>query len=244
MLGARGWTSAAVLCALAVAAGAQVTTAERIETLKKRVETAEERAEEARARRQRLAAGEQPEAEGCEWDGMQLIGKCVAAGKRSPDVMSAAQCKRRCCGAGLSCVSWQWRPDAGCQLMEDVRVGPKEHGSRNTGGYCEETAPAAWRGKELRTRRTAYDCEWEDEVLEGQCWGLGPARPAGEKSEAACASACCADPECGVWQWRADKGCFYTNKRGQCDQPSLIPYEGGRRVIPKGCHVNDGKIVC
>eukprot|EP00756_Hemistasia_phaeocysticola_P006053 Hpha_TRINITY_DN13650_c0_g1::TRINITY_DN13650_c0_g1_i4::g.122513::m.122513 len=180
----------------------------------------------------------------CEWDGMELIGRCFTFGVKPRDVESAEQCKRRCCGAGNACVSWQWREDIGCSLMGDTRVGPKEHSARNTDGYCEETAPAAWRGRILQSR-SGRTCKWEKEELEGQCWGLGPVRPASSKSEKACATACCKDSSCRMWQWRKDKGCFYAHKIGQCDRKdSKGPYRGLRKVIPKGCKVKAGKIIC
>eukprot|EP00756_Hemistasia_phaeocysticola_P006056 Hpha_TRINITY_DN13650_c0_g1::TRINITY_DN13650_c0_g1_i7::g.122520::m.122520 len=178
----------------------------------------------------------------CEWDGMELIGRCFTFGVKPRDVESAEQCKRRCCGAGNACVSWQWREDVGCNLMDDTRVGPKEHGSRNTDGYCEETAPAPWRGRVL-LRRSGDECEWQEEELQGQCWGLGAMRPAGAASEEACSVACCKD-DCEIWQWREDKGCFYTDKKGHCDPPDTKPYTGGRKVIPAGCRVKAGKIIC
>ena len=113
----------------------------------------------------------------------------------------------------LRCVSWQYRADKGCMFMGDVRVGVAEHGKRTTQAYCDDAPPALWRGRQL-ARRSGGHCEWEDWALQGQCWGLG-ARKAGaaSRSEQACADACCADPLCGTWQWREDKGCFYSKPR-------------------------------
>ena len=191
------------------------------------------------------------EADGCTWDGTPLPGACkantilrgVAAG-----ATSAKQCERLCCGAAMECVTWQYRDGEGCKLMGDVRVGPQEHSTRNTVGYCEETAPAPWSGRQLATRRPNGGCDWHDWVLEGQCWNLGRRQTISENSEKACADACCAEPTCGIYQWRQDKGCFYTRPREKprqgCDEPSLVPYQGGRKVIPSGCKVHHGAVTC
>eukprot|EP01065_Artemidia_motanka_P013741 TRINITY_DN17700_c0_g1_i1.p1 TRINITY_DN17700_c0_g1~~TRINITY_DN17700_c0_g1_i1.p1 ORF type:complete len:269 (+),score=71.72 TRINITY_DN17700_c0_g1_i1:52-807(+) len=243
-----------VLFLVALAVGLPQTGESRLAELRGRVEQAEERLEDARHRRRRSArkklpktlaeaAASSPESDDCDWDGVELIGKCVANSRRAKNVKSAERCRRRCCGAGIACVAWQYRDDIGCQLMDDTRVGPKEHATRNTDGYCEETAPSPWQGKVLENR-DGSECTWGDEALEGQCWGLGPKRPAGKASAKACAAACCADPDCGLWQWRADKGCFYTNKKGQCDKKDVVPYQGARKVIPADCYVRKGKMVC
>eukprot|EP01062_Namystynia_karyoxenos_P038923 TRINITY_DN28292_c0_g1_i1.p1 TRINITY_DN28292_c0_g1~~TRINITY_DN28292_c0_g1_i1.p1 ORF type:complete len:261 (+),score=52.69 TRINITY_DN28292_c0_g1_i1:71-784(+) len=232
----------ALVASAALTAVSQPPAEHRFAELKQRVRKAEYSQDHARGRRRNATA--HGEVDGCEWDDTELVGKCVAGSKKSPGVTSAEQCRRRCCGAGLECVSWQYRSDTGCLLMEDVRVGAKEHSARDTTGFCEDTAPAPWRGRVLLRRNSGKGCQWADKLLDGQCWGLGPVRKAGSASERACAAECCADPECRLYQWRQDKGCFYTHKEPRCDQLNMVPFAGGRRVIPGGCKVKHGKIVC
>ena len=90
---------------------------------------------------------------------------------------------------------------------------------------------------------------WDADELRGQCFGLGARRTISNdavtisneavtiRTEAAsdCRDACCADPSCETWQWRADKGCFFGGGVGQCDKAnsaSLEPFQGRRKAVP------------
>jgi hypothetical protein len=70
------------------------------------------------------------------------------------------------------------------------------------------------------------------EVLSHQCFGLGVERvreaDQGRLGEEECRARCCGDAECGIWQWREDKGCFTSAKEGHCEKDAL-PYVGGRK---------------
>jgi len=89
---------------------------------------------------------------------------------------------------------------------------------------------------------TAADrtCEWSQEI-KGQCWGLGPQRPPTSKEE--CEKACCLEKDCGTWQWRSDKGCFYGQKAKRCEDANaeaMSPWDGGRKFVDVARMIRSG----
>jgi hypothetical protein len=104
-----------------------------------------------------------------------------------------------------------------------------------TSNWCEPTAPAPWRGHRVVGRGASGECTFGEDVLTFQCFGLGVERVK-EKgnldqrrlAEDECRELCCGDAECGIWQWREDKGCFIAKKEGHCETDEL-PYVGGRK---------------
>lgn len=205
-----------------------------------------------------LLEGVSPRIGGCQWKSeVELVGPC-AGGMRSAASASAnasaESCAAACCDAGDACGAWQWRVDRGCLHAADVRLGNEKDGPA---AWCEPTAPARWTGQASDTFGVggAAECSdggWQPATLSAQCFGLGDPRPApAGVSAAGCRDACCAaarearaaDPAassthsgegCRTWQYRADKGCFFSG-RAFCKPPAsdaeLLPFRGRRKVI-------------
>ncbi|KAK3289202.1 hypothetical protein CYMTET_3363 [Cymbomonas tetramitiformis] len=197
-------------------------------------------------------------------EGTKANGTKIAAARISEDYRflqawadTAASCEELCCRMGPErCISYQFRGDVGCCLGPAVRLGLEKAASPH---WCEPTPPKVWSGRELARRTpgtggTKAICEWGSESLEGQCFGLGK-QYRGSANESAsgdalirsesegwmlnemeCATACCQDASCGMWQWRGDKGCFYTDKKGHCEslkgKYEKEAFTGKRRVVP------------
>lgn len=189
------------------------------------------------------------------WTDEILIGRCwgLTTSTKVPGIdigvaekasTSADDCKALCCDLSDQCVSWQyWAASKVCKVGKNVRVG-KEIG--NTPRWCEPLPPAEWKGGRrdtitapLKTESTPdwtapLKCAWLAHAP-GQCFGLGPVRLAangGSLSESDCATKCCENPYCRVWQYLPDRGCFYNNHHlnedPHCDQYAGV-YIGGRK---------------
>mmetsp|Transcript_30846 Transcript_30846/g.42727 ORF Transcript_30846/g.42727 Transcript_30846/m.42727 type:complete len:303 (+) Transcript_30846:560-1468(+) len=186
------------------------------------------------------------DSEGCQaqWRPEHLVGSCVGgtvSTEATKVLTSAAACKRACCEAA-ECVSWQFREDLGCLHGGDVRLGMEKDGP---GAWCEPSAPAPWEGQRLRPHqgdhayqvnrtRACSQALWDPSLLQGQCFGLGARRALQVETSVACMTACCADEDCEIWQWRQDKGCFFGKGGWVCDKPSLFanaPFQGLRKVV-------------
>ena len=196
---------------------------------------------------------------GCEWKPeAELVGPC-AGGMRAVSSKgasaSAESCAAACCAAADACGAWQWRADRGCSHAADVRLGNEKDGP---GAWCEPTAPARFAGQASDNFGAdgAVECSdggWQPAALYAQCFGLGDPRPAPAGASAAeCRDACCAAARearspapassthsnsgrgCRTWQWRADKGCFFSGRvfcRPPASEAELLPFRGRRKVI-------------
>lgn len=162
----------------------------------------------------------------------QLVGKCFGL-EPFAAATSAGACRRHCCDQGAACVTWQYQAGVGgrgCMVGGPVRLGEELAATSN---WCEPTAPSQWRGHRVAGRGKDGQCTW-GEALPFQCFGLGVERvregAEGRLTEDECRARCCSDAECGVWQWRADKGCFTNQKEGHCETGETeLPYVGGRK---------------
>mmetsp|Transcript_13676 Transcript_13676/g.33453 ORF Transcript_13676/g.33453 Transcript_13676/m.33453 type:complete len:247 (+) Transcript_13676:209-949(+) len=140
-------------------------------------------------------------------------------------VGSYIECRRACCES-KDCRAWQYREDIGCRFST-----PEHH------GWCEPTAPSPWTGRHLEKRDSSSgECFWKPKVQRSQCKGLGPRRPKGGPywtTPEECQRDCCKDPNCQLWQFREDKGCFW-GKANYCDNDqgshAFEPFKGGAKV--------------
>jgi len=185
----------------------------------------------------------------CGWRSREsLVGPCPGGGLgqtvRSAAMRSAAQCAASCCDLA-TCTSWQWRRDAGCHHGGDVRLGMEKDGPT---AWCEFDPPFPWIGERLlersagavvvdrRTRACGATWRSPQKPLRGQCFGLGPRRVAMAASMSAekCRAACCADAKCETWQFRKDKGCFYSGGvtcRPATSEAEFRPFAGRRKRV-------------
>jgi len=126
----------------------------------------------------------------------------------------------------------------------DVRVGQEKDG---TDVYCSDHPPFKWKGQYLKDGRKETECStdtWHPDEQPGQCFGLGDKRP-GITTAPDCMKACCADEDCGAWQFQEYLGCFYEFNMFAC-QPSddwivFEPYVGRRKkLISRTYEADDG----
>lgn len=118
-----------------------------------------------------------------------------------------------------------------------------------TPDWCDPFPPALWKGRRIMSRVNSNDkgidsydsnkCEWEEQELTYQCFGLGDERfSVVNKSRIAtaeeCQQACCGDESCGIWQHSPDRGCYYNKKSNQC-MKSNNNYIGGRKCLNDFC---------
>ncbi|GAB5353555.1 hypothetical protein AAMO2058_000045500 [Amorphochlora amoebiformis] len=169
----------------------------------------------------------------CVWRNDTLRGTCFGLrcrGKGWESISTSTECSKKCCNLKDKCITWQFRKDIGCCIGGAVRHG---HEGLRSVHWCEPTPPSPWTGHRLKSRGGGR-CEWGDETLKGQCFGLGPVKP--PKSKQLCADGCCKDPDCTLWQWRDDKGCFW-GKTNNClpaaDPVQMHPYIGKRKPVDK-----------
>ena len=166
------------------------------------------------------------------WRNDRLIGKCFGLNphnefpelKNVVKVDNSKQCRSICCHLGDKCVSWQYQNStAECKLGPAVRLGFE---GSNTDNWCDPHPPSKWNGYRLLKRSDSesdtYVCRW-DEQLPNQCIGLGPERlnsTKGALTTAECASECCNDKTCDMWQEMKGRGCYYGSKSSVwCDKP-------------------------
>jgi hypothetical protein len=113
--------------------------------------------------------------------------------------------------------------------------------------WCEPVAPSPWQGQRIVARKgkekedgtytREQACEmWNPQQLEGQCFGLGAKQEgAASASSEGCRDACCGDQKCTNWQYREDKGCFYSSAQGfNCEtlgEHAFQPFQGRRKVV-------------
>jgi hypothetical protein len=178
--------------------------------------------------------------------------------------LTANACRHMCCMAGKDCVSWQFQSNPKmCFLGDVIRLGTESY-KTGVSDWCEPKAPEKWHGRRLEKRMSSTAgsggvgsplCVW-GEHIPAQCFGLGAERRSssssssnssgdsgsGDGGDAAlnteqCAAACCADPDCTMWQEIPGRGCFYGHKRDTwCGNATLITsYHGGRKCIPGYC---------
>lgn len=176
----------------------------------------------------------------CLWHKSVLAGKCPGDPLRTTKTVykSAQECSDACC-KDSKCVAWQFRANEGCLHGGDVRLGMEKDGPSD---WCEPTAPAAWKGERVLVlqgepvdrRQAACGSAWNPNMLQGQCFGLGPKRQDNGASDSAdaCRRACCEDGDCATWQFRSDKGCFYYKVGPDCEaEASYEPFQGKRKVV-------------
>ena len=248
--GSRGWRRLGTLAAAASAAGAVAVVAA--------VHLLGEGRGQPLSLTGLLEGGGAARVGGCEWKPeAELVGPC-AGGMRAVSSKgasaSAESCAAACCAAADACGAWQWRADRGCSHAADVRLGNEKDGP---GAWCEPTAPARFAGQASDNFGAdgAVECSdggWQPAALYAQCFGLGDPRPAPAGASAAeCRDACCAAARearspapassthssgkgCRTWQWRADKGCFFSGRvfcRPPASEAELLPFRGRRKVI-------------
>ena len=194
-----------------------------------------------------------------QWTDEDLIGRCwgLTTSINVPDItspagelaaLSAKGCQKLCCDLGQKCITWQyWGASMICKIGKIVRVG-HEHG--DSPRWCEPQPPQTWVGgkRNLVTSPLLTDsnpdwkaplkCDWGGNES-GQCFGMGPERlnsTKGRLSANECATECCGNPHCRLWQHLTDRGCFYNNDRlreaPHCDQYKGV-YTGGRKKHKK-----------
>jgi hypothetical protein len=149
-------------------------------------------------------------------------------------ITSAEECRSLCCNLGERCTSWQYQAQKNeCLLGGPVRLGLE---GADTADWCDPFLPAKWTGNRL-LQRTGDKCEW-GEAVPNQCFGLGAERlniDGTSKTAEQCETACCEDETCEIWQQQEGRGCYYNKNVGiQCQQEQL-PFEGGRKCIPRFC---------
>ena len=174
-----------------------------------------------------------------------LVGSCPGAMKpyKREVKISVEGCAEECCESD-TCISWQYRKDTGCLHGGDVRLGMEKDGISS---WCSDHPPKKWNGQYVlkrdgkggiaanRDETGACNADtWNPNEQPGQCFGLGDVRNAdASKSAQSCMEACCADSNCGAWQWQQDLGCFYNERMHGCIDSSdpivFEPYVGRRK---------------
>ena len=183
----------------------------------------------------------------CEWRDDTLWGTCFGM-RYQKDIKTQKECETKCCELEYQerilndedskkyCVSWQWSHNKGCFFGGIMRLGFE---SAKTPDWCEPTKPKKWNGKRIKSRDPNNICEWNDNELETQCFGLGPVKE-GIKTVDECQQKCCEsnikidgdnNTPCEIYQFREDKGCFF-GKSGNCDK-DLVTWFGKRKPYPK-----------
>jgi hypothetical protein len=176
----------------------------------------------------------------CQWRPEPLLGVCdtTKSSEHSKFYKTAIECENACC-AIPTCTSFQFRQKEGCQWGDDTRLGSEGDGPI---AWCEPRPPAKWSGQRIakeedgtRLEGACTDSGWNPDELQGQCFGLGPRRTAvaGNTPEA-CRDACCAKPECGMWQWGLEAGCFFSKSGFSCQEANPVdfePFYGKRKVV-------------
>eukprot|EP01084_Bolivina_argentea_P315915 547482_1 len=161
----------------------------------------------------------------CNWRPENLFGACFGLSFMK-DIHSVIDCKKKCC-EDEECITWQYHPTKGCQNGGNVRFG-LEHA--DTPNWCEPMRPKQWNGKRLKNKdNNSNKCEWEEENVNTQCFGLGTQQK-NVKTMEECNKLCCEtkEKECQLWQFRDDKGCFI-GKSNNCDS-DVLSYIGQRKV--------------
>ena len=189
-----------------------------------------------------------------QWTGEKLVGRCwgLMTSTQHPSIVgtpdnkliqNSDECKQLCCKMAQKCVVWQyWGATQICKVGKHVRVGSESGGSPR---WCEPSPPQKWFGakRDLQLNpmnqsqsQRQLDCRWTGQ-RPGQCFGLGPERlnkNSQRLTAEECASGCCSEPNCLLWQHLPDRGCFFNgDKRDEepfCDQYTG-DYIGGRKKI-------------
>lgn len=178
------------------------------------------------------------------WRNDSLVGKCFGlecGGAKREAAKTPKECASLCCSLEDACITWQFRDDIGCCTGAIVRLGDEDAG---VGNWCEPTPPRHWLGRRV-TNRAASDgkCTWTEKEEKAQCFGLGGEKTSGSKSVEACAAGCCQDPDCNIYQFREDKGCFWGQLGHTCDGGEsrfFTPYIGHRKIWDRRRGVDDG----
>jgi len=173
----------------------------------------------------------------CDWRPEPLLGQCdtTKSTEESKQFSSAIDCENGCC-ASTDCVSFQFRAKEGCQFGGDARLGAEKDG---VPAWCEPRPPQPWQGQRIRSdgalvEGACMDSQWKPSELRGQCFGLGSRRDIVTESAQACRDACCAQSDCGIWQYRPDAGCFWNKGGHNCQDASPQDFEvfvGKRKVM-------------
>lgn len=178
------------------------------------------------------------------WRPDKLVGRCFGLKthteftevKDVAIVQTADQCKAMCCKLDTKCVTWQyWTGDKVCKMGGPVRLGTE---TADTALWCEPNPPVKWNGSKIKSRKTDGTCDFGDS-LTAQCFGLGPERrhaSGSQLSAVACASACCANKGCTMWQQLPERGCYYNddNHEHYCEA-YVGTFEGGRKCVKGFC---------
>jgi hypothetical protein len=195
----------------------------------------------------RLSTNTVPSCPSSPWKENEAIhGNCQGGGiKLNPLIKSSTECATTCCD-DPKCITFQYRSDVGCFQGDDVRLGLEKDGAPT---WCNDAPPVIWKGQYLVPRVQGADgkdivysdaeretfrkksCDlttWTPDERQGQCFGLGGKREAASASAEECMKACCADPNCGAWQW-ANDGCFYGKWMFGCLPGSSEAYVGRRK---------------
>ncbi|KAL3781780.1 hypothetical protein HJC23_009210 [Cyclotella cryptica] len=188
-----------------------------------------------------------------------LQGNCQGGGiQPNPSIATATECASSCC-SDPACITFQFRSDVGCLQGGDVRLGMEKDG---TPTWCSDSPPLRWRGQYLVPRVQGQDgkdvvysdaekgefrkksCDlnsWSPDERPGQCFGLGSKRVEASASDVECMKACCADPNCGAWQWSREAGCYYGKWMFGCLSGESVMFEPfvGRRKFQESRTYSD-----
>ncbi|VEU38346.1 unnamed protein product [Pseudo-nitzschia multistriata] len=181
-----------------------------------------------------------------------LVGDCAGSltvFKGDPATVSSVEtCATACCESD-DCVTWQFRKDVGCLHGGDVRIGMEKDGPAS---WCSDHAPRKWEGQYVmqrahgqivKNKEETGACSldtWNPNEQPGQCFGLGDVKKTRKddksvllNSARACMEACCAEEDCGAWQFQSGLGCFYHARMHGCidtsDPTVFEPFVGRRK---------------
>jgi hypothetical protein len=176
----------------------------------------------------------------CQWRPEPLQGICDVTKStiESKVYQSALDCENACC-SNANCITFQYREKEGCLWGADSRLGAEKDG---VSAWCEPRPPAQWHGQRILDKETGVavpgactDAGWKKHELGGQCFGLGSKRVTPLNTPESCRDTCCQDPNCGMWQWRIDAGCFYNKGGFNCQEANPLDFQkfiGKRKVQP------------
>jgi len=180
-----------------------------------------------------------PLSSSCQWRPEPLQGICdvTKSTPQSQIYKTAVECEEACCKSN-DCITFQFRTKEGCLFGGDTRLGAEKDG---VSAWCEPRSPDSWHGQRTKSKGTPVEGACSPDTanmneLNGQCFGLGPKRPTQNNTPESCREACCADANCGMWQWRKDAGCFYNKNGHGCNEANPEDLEAfvGKRKVQSG----------